>query len=159
MTPLNQLHLVESRRSLFSVLCRSWRFIAPFKWHMACLCFVLLLSIPLTLLTPLPLTLAVDSVVGTRPLPPFLQAWIPPDVRSSTSGLMIVVSAAYIGIALCMHLQAMVLWILSSYTGERLIYAFRSRLFEHLQRICSSYHEAQGPTDSVYPVSSMTLHR
>jgi ATP-binding cassette, subfamily B, bacterial len=152
MTPLNQLHLVESRRSSFSVLCRSWRFIAPFKWHMACLCFVLLLSVPLTLLTPLPLTLAVDSVVGTRPLPPFLQAWIPPDVRSSTSGLMIVVSAAYIGIALCMHLQAMVLWILSSYTGERLIYAFRSRLFEHLQRICWSYHEAQGPTDSVYRI-------
>src|SRR5512144_3057361 len=98
MTPLNQLHLAESRSSSFSVLYRSWRFIAPFKWHMACLCFVLLLSIPLTLLTPLPLTLAVDSVVGTRPLPSFLQAWIPPVMLSSTSVLMFVVSAAYIGI-------------------------------------------------------------
>ena len=150
MLPTN--HLVESRRSAFSLLCRALSFIAPFKWQLACLCVVLLLSIPLNLLTPLPLTLAVDSVVGTRPLPLVLQAWIPPDVRSSPAALMIVVSAAYIGIALCIHLQAMTLLILSSYIGERLIYAFRSRLFEHLQRICWSYHEAHGPTDSVYRI-------
>jgi len=152
MSSPNQIHPVENRRSTFSLLRRTWSVIAPFRWQLACLCFVLLLSIPLNLLTPLPLTLAIDSVVGTRPLPPLIQAWIPSDVRSSTAALMIVVSAAYIGIALCIHLQAMVLWILSSYTGERLIYAFRSQLFEHLQRICWSYHEAHGPTDSVYRI-------
>lgn len=152
MSPAHQMHPVESRRSSLSLLRRLWSFIAPFKWQVACLCVVVLSSIPLNLLTPWPLTMAIDSVVGTRPLPPLLQTWIPADVRSSTVALMMVVSAAYIGIALCTHLQAMTLLILSSYTGERLIYAFRSRLFEHLQRICWSYHEAQGPMDSVYRI-------
>jgi ATP-binding cassette, subfamily B, bacterial len=149
MSSSDQISSAESRRSTFGLLRRLWSFVAPFQWHLG---LVLALSIPLNLLTPLPLTLAIDSVVGTRPLPPILQAWIPFHVQSSTAGLMIVVSAAYIGIALCIHLQAMVLWILSSYIGERLIYAFRSRLFEHLQRICWSYHEAHGPTDSVYRI-------
>jgi ATP-binding cassette, subfamily B, bacterial len=122
----------------------------PFRVQLGCLTVVVLFSIPLSLLTPLPLTLAVDSVIGTRPLPPMLQAWIPSEVQSSPGALLILVCGAYVGIALCIHLQSRVLWLLSSYTGERLIYAFRRRLFEHLQRICASYHEAHGPSDSVY---------
>jgi ATP-binding cassette subfamily B protein len=119
---------------------------------MACLTAVLLLSIPLSLLTPLPLTVAVDSIIGTRPLSPALRAWIPSDIASSGSAMLLFVAAAYVVIALCNHLQAMALWVLSSYTGERLIYSFRSRLFEHLQRICVSYHDVHGPSDSVYRI-------
>jgi ATP-binding cassette subfamily B protein len=125
---------------------------APFRVQLACLAFVVLSSIPLNLITPLPLTLAVDSVIGVRPLPEVLQAWLPSHARSSAEGLLFFVCVAYIGIALCVHLQSLTLWLLSSYTGERLIYAFRHRLFEHMQRICASYHEAHGPTDSVYRI-------
>jgi ATP-binding cassette subfamily B protein len=125
---------------------------APFRAQLACLTFVILISIPLNLLTPLPLTLAVDSVIGNRPLPELLQRWLPAEVQSSTGTLLIFVCAAYVGIALCIHLQSMVLWLLSSYTGERLIYVFRHRLFEHLQRVCASYHECHGATDSVYRI-------
>jgi ATP-binding cassette, subfamily B, bacterial len=112
----------------------------------------MLLSIPLSLLTPLPLTFAVDSIIGTHPLPPFLRAWIPSEMQSSMTALLILVSFTYVGIALCSQLQAMAVWILSSYTGERLIYSFRGRLFEHLQRICVSYHDLHGPADSVYRI-------
>jgi ATP-binding cassette, subfamily B, bacterial len=125
---------------------------APFRAQLACLTLVILISIPLNLLTPLPLTLAVDSVIGNRPLPELLQRWLPAEVQSSTGTLLIFVCAAYVGIALCIHLQSMVLWLLSSYTGERLIYVFRHRLFEHLQRVCASYHECHGATDSVYRI-------
>jgi ATP-binding cassette subfamily B protein len=125
---------------------------APFRLQLAALAAVVLLSIPLSLLTPLPLTLAVDSVIGERPLPPVLQTWLPADAQASTGSLLFFVCAAYVGIALCVHLQSLTLWLLSSYTGERLIYAFRHRLFEHMQRICASYHEAHGPTDSVYRI-------
>lgn len=134
------------------LLRRAWPFIAPFSAQLTCLGAVVLLSIPLSLLTPLPLTLAVDSVIGTRPLPDVLQAWIPAEVQASAGALLVLVCTAYIAIAFCIHLQSMALWVLSSYTGERLIYAFRHRLFEHLQRICASYHEAHGPTDSVYRI-------
>ena len=147
-----RIYPADNRRSSVYLLRRAWPFIAPFRGQLTCLCFVVLLSIPLSLLTPLPLTLAVDSVLGTKPLPVWLQAWLPPTVSSSPGSLLFFVCAAYIGVALLIHAQSMVLWLLSSYTGERLIYAFRQRLFEHLQRICASYHDAHGPTDSVYRI-------
>jgi len=142
----------DRTRTSLNLLRRAWPFIAPYRGHLACLTLAVLLSIPLNLLTPLPLTLAVDSVIGDKPLPAFLQSWIPVDVQTSTGTLLLFMCLAYVGIALCIHLQNMAVWLLSSYTGERLIYAFRHRLFEHLQRICASYHEAHGPTDSVYRI-------
>jgi ATP-binding cassette, subfamily B, bacterial len=142
----------DQHPSTLYLLRRAWPFIAPFRAQLGALTVVALLSIPLSLLTPLPLTLAVDSVIGVRPLPRFLVGWLPADVQSSSGTLLLFVCTAYVAIALCIHLQSMALWLLSSYTGERLIYAFRQRLFEHLQRICASYHEVHGPTDSVYRI-------
>jgi ATP-binding cassette subfamily B protein len=142
----------DQRRSSLFLLRRAWPFIAPFRAQLACLGIIVLLSIPLSLLAPWPLTVAIDTVLGGRPLPRLLQAWLPTEIQSSTGGLLLLVCAAYVGIAFCIHLQSLALWILSSYTGERLIYSFRHRLFEHLQRICASYHEAHGPTDSVYRI-------
>ena len=110
----------DQNRSALQLLRRLWPFLAPFRAQLACLAVVVLLSIPLNLITPLPLTLAVDSVIGDRPLPHVLQAWLPPDVRSSTGSLLLFVCIAYVGIALCIHLQSLTLWLLSSYTGERL---------------------------------------
>jgi len=142
----------DQHRSTLYLLRRAWPFMAPFRGHLTALTVVVLLSIPLSLLTPLPLTLAVDSVIGARPLPEFLAGWLPAGVQSSPGTLLLFMCAGYVAIALCMHLQSMALWLLSSYTGERIIYAFRHRLFEHLQRICASYHEEHGPTDSVYRI-------
>ncbi|HSC57829.1 MAG TPA: ABC transporter transmembrane domain-containing protein [Nitrospira sp.] len=142
----------DQGRSTLPLLRRAWPFIAPFRLHLTCLTVVTLLSIPLNLIAPLPMTLAVDSIIGQRPLPYALQAWLPADVQSSTGMLLLLVCASYVVIALCIHLQSLTLWLLSSYTGERLIYAFRHRLFEHMQRICASYHDAHGPTDSVYRI-------
>ena len=127
----NGVNPQDSNRSSLNLLRRAWPFMAPFRAQLACLTFVVLMSIPLNLLTPLPLTLAVDSVIGTRPLPSFLQSWIPDALEDSTGGLLLFVCTAYVGIALCIHLQSLALWVLSSYTGERLIYSFRHRLFEH----------------------------
>ena len=142
----------DHRLSALALFRRLWPFLRPFRGQLAALTAVLLLSIPLNLLTPLPLTVAVDSVIGTRPLPTLLREWLPTGVQSSSTLLLLVVCAAYIGIALCIHLQGMALWVLSSYTGERLIYGFRKQLFEHLQRVCPSYHELHGPLDSVYRI-------
>lgn len=140
----------QHQRTTSDLLRRLWTVIAPFRLKLTCLCAVVLLSIPLNLLTPVPLTLAVDSIIGSRPLPSLLQPWVPASMQQSTTTLLILMFTAYVGIALCIHLQGMVLWLLSSHTGERMIFAFRSQLFEHLQHICSSYHDTHGPADSVY---------
>src|SRR5690349_24978134 len=103
----------DQQVSCLYLLRRAWPFIAPFRSQLAALTAVVLLSIPLSLLTPLPLTLAVDSVIGVRPLPAFLQGWLPADVQSSPTVLLLFVCAAYVVIALCIHIQSMALWLLS----------------------------------------------
>ena len=45
--------------------------------HLAGIAFLSLLSMPLTLLYPLPLKIAVDSVLGQQPLPNFLVRFLP----------------------------------------------------------------------------------
>src|SRR6185503_2617172 len=128
---------------------RLWTLVAPFRLQLTGLCAVVLLSIPLSLLTPVPLTLAVDSIIGSRPLPALLQAWMPLSIQQSTTGLLLFIFFAFIGIALCIHLQGMVLCLLSSHAGERMILAFRSRLFEHLQHNAASIKQI--PIDVLIP--------
>ncbi|HEY7533439.1 MAG TPA: ABC transporter ATP-binding protein, partial [Nitrospiraceae bacterium] len=140
----------RDHRTSWELLRRLWTYISPFHWRLATLLVVMLSAIPLNLLKPFPLTLAVDSVIDSKPLPHFLQPWVPSLIQTSTTAMLTFVFSAYVIIALCNHLQGRVLWMLCSLTGERMILSFRSRLFEHLQRICTSYHDTKGSADSVY---------
>ncbi len=135
--------------SLTELFRRLWPIIQPFRWKLLWVWAMAMLSIPLTMLTPLPLTIAVDSIVGSRPLPAFLEG-AGVGTGSDPATLLPLVLAAFVLIALATHLQGLALWRLSSHTGERLILSFRARLFEHLQHLCVSYHDQHGPMDSVY---------
>jgi ATP-binding cassette subfamily B protein len=124
--------------------------VRPYWLHLLGIFILSLLSIPLALLTPLPLKLAVDSVIGSEPLPPMINGLIPTGAGSSESTLLITVLTLSLGIALLSQLRGFALWMLSSYAGERLIYRFRDRLFTHLQHLSVSYHEVRGGADSLY---------
>lgn len=135
----------------FAALTRQlWRLIAPFRGRLALILLVTLTAIPLSLLTPVPLKIAVDSILGSRPLPPALDAVTPSSMVQSQGAMLVFVFGMYVVIMLANQVQGLALWRLSSYTGERMILAFRSRLFEHLQRLCVSYHDEHGPADSAY---------
>jgi ATP-binding cassette subfamily B protein len=122
----------------------------PFWLHLAGIFLLSLVSIPLALLAPLPLKIAVDSVIGSQPLPSLLQALLPPFIVSSDTVLLFFTFALCLAIAGLIHVQGLGIWMLSSYTGERLILHFRRRLFEHMQRLSISYHETKGAADSMY---------
>src|SRR6266699_1449963 len=66
-----------------------------------------LLATPLALLTPLPLKIAVDSVLGSRPLPHFLGVLVPATVTTSPFVLLAFVAALTLLIALLTQLQAL----------------------------------------------------
>ncbi|HJS43043.1 MAG TPA: ABC transporter transmembrane domain-containing protein, partial [Gemmatimonadales bacterium] len=126
---------------------------AQFSWRtIAVLLLVGLLASPLALLTPLPLKIAVDSVLGSRPLPPFLDALLPTSAWRSSSALMAVVAALAILIALTTQLQAAAQKYLTALAGERLQLDFRVRLFRHLERLSLTYHDKIGTSDSVYRI-------
>jgi len=105
-----------------------------------------LLSLPLTLLYPLPLRLVVDNVLSQRPLPPFLANIFP--LHSAE----FVAIALVLGIAVVVNLQGLASWWLQTYVGEKLVWDFRAKLLNHVQRLPLSFHDRYGATDSVYRI-------
>src|SRR2546427_12537955 len=90
-----------------------------------------LLSSLLTLLTPLPLKIAVDSVIGSHPVPGFLNALLPAAVFHSPTAMLALATGLLVVIALLSHLQGLASSALRTYTGENLVLAFRAQLFRH----------------------------
>jgi ATP-binding cassette subfamily B protein len=122
----------------------------PYWLHIGGIFLLSLLATPLALLTPLPLKIVIDSVIGSHPAPRLLVALLPAGVAHS-HGLALAVGLT-VAIGLLVHLQALGGWLLQTYTGEKLILGFRSQLFRHVQRLSLSYHDAKGTSDSLYRI-------
>src|SRR5215471_18526788 len=126
--------------------------VRPYWPLLACTFLVSLSSIPVVLLAPLPLKIAVDSVIGTKPVPKFLAWALPQFVFDSTSALLIFVIVLFLIISLLYQLQLMCTSLLRTYTGERLVLGFRARLFQQAQRLSVAYHDARGAADSAFRI-------
>jgi ATP-binding cassette subfamily B protein len=118
--------------------------------HLAGIAGLSFLSLPLTLLYPLPLKIAVDSVLGQQPLPDFLQRFLPAN-RPHIVALEFAVGLLLF-ISVLVNLQGLVSWWLSTYTGEKLVWDFRAQLLNHVQRLPLAFHDRYGATDSVYRI-------
>jgi ATP-binding cassette subfamily B protein len=129
---------------LWRVLCESRASSGP----LVAIAGLSLLSLPLTLLYPLPLRLVVDNVLGGAPLPNFLAKL---SVHSKGSALFLAI-AVLLGTAVIVNLQGLAGWWLQTYTGERLVWDFRAKLLNHVQRLPLSLLERYGATDSVYRI-------
>ena len=119
--------------------------------HILGLFLLSLLSIPIALLTPLPLKLVVDSVVGSHPLPLFLQE-IGLAARPDPENVLLFAVGLTIALALLSGLQALANYMLRIHAGEQLTLSFRAKLFRHIQRLSMSYHDSTGVNDSTYRI-------
>jgi ATP-binding cassette, subfamily B, bacterial len=118
--------------------------------HLAGIALLSVLSLPLTLLYPLPLKIAVDSVLGQQALPHFLLSWLP---QSHSYALALGFAVALlIAISLIVNLQSFAAWWLQTYTGEKLVWDFRAELLNHVQRLPLHFHDRYGSHDSVYRI-------
>lgn len=124
----------------------------PYWPHVAGVFLVSLLSTPLALLTPLALKIAIDSVIGSHPLPGFVNALLPSAVARSDKALLIFVVVLFVAVALLTQLQQLGTSLLRTYTGERLVLGFRSQIFRHAQRLSLSYHDTKGTADTTYSI-------
>ena len=116
----------------------------PYWLQLAAIVALDLLAVPLALLTPLPLKIAIDSALGDRPLPAPLD-------RLGASALAVAVGGV-VAVALASELQKFLTWLLQSWTGEKLVLGFRARLFGHVQRLSLAYHDTRGTSDALYRV-------
>jgi ATP-binding cassette subfamily B protein len=124
----------------------------PFWTRILGVFLVSILAVPLALLTPVPLKLAVDNVIGDRPLPGFLAAVVPDGFEHSSSSLLLLVSFMFAAVAVLTQVQELLQTVLQTSTGEKLILRFRSRLFAQAQRLSLLYHDRVGTADSTYRV-------
>jgi ATP-binding cassette, subfamily B, bacterial len=131
---------------------RLLRLARPHTKPLAGLLLLDLLESLLVLLTPLPLKIIVDSVVGSRPVPGFLGRVLPAAITGSAVALLVFAVALLIVVALLTNLQAMASALLRAWVGERLVLGFRGDLFRHAQRLSLSYHDAAGTADATYRI-------
>ena len=111
-----------------------------------------LLAMPLNLLLPVPMMLAVDSVIGSQPLPAVLSSWLPDAFASTTAGRLLVLSLLVIAIAVLTQAQKLGNWLLQTYTGEKLCVDFRALLLRQSQRLSLLYHDMAGSSDAIYRI-------
>jgi ATP-binding cassette subfamily B protein len=133
-----------------SVLLRSLRESRSCWPHLTGIALLSFLSLPLTLLYPVPLKIAVDNVLGSQPLPHWLissSPWSRPQAWALELSVLVL-----LGIALLINLQGLASWWLQTYTGEKLVWDFRARLLNHVQRLPLVFHDRYGATDSVYRI-------
>jgi len=131
---------------------RLWGEARGYQRHLAVLGVVELAAIPLMLLQPLPLKIVVDNVIGHEALPGFLRSVLPDAVASSAPRLLVTAVAMLVIVALLSLFQRLAEALLGTYTGEKLVLNFRSRLFAHVQELSLAYHDTKGTTDSTFRI-------
>jgi ATP-binding cassette, subfamily B, bacterial len=142
----------DRRRSDLALFRRLFEQARPYWMHLLLIFFLSLLSLPLALLTPLPLKIAVDYVLGNKPLPEFLVKLLPFFFTASKAGLLVLAVVLLLSVALLQNLEGFGSWVLQLYTGEKLVLDFRARLFRHVQRLSLLYHDTRGVADSLYRI-------
>jgi ATP-binding cassette subfamily B protein len=140
----------------YTLYRRLLRHARPYWPHVLALFLLGLLASPIALLNPVPLKIAVDSVLGSRPLPGFLQAALPEGITGSKQGVLLFAVALVVAVALVGRLRDLVYTLLKTYIGERLVLDFRGQLFDRAQRLSVSYHDTTGTADSVYRIQRDT---
>jgi len=140
------------RYSSISIYARLLRYALPdWPWLLLMLA-ISLAGTPLALLTPVPLQIAVDSVIGSKPLPAPLAAVLPTSVTGSATSLTLIVAAMIVLIALLSSFQQLVTAMVKTYVSERLVTRVRSQLFRHVQRLSLSYYDNKGTADTIYRI-------
>ena len=124
----------------------------PYWGHVAAIFALSLLATPIALVTPLPLKLAVDSALGSEPLPGWIAPFVPDALERSPAAVLVLAAAMILGVAILTQLQRASTSVLRTWTGEKLVLAFRALLFRHVQRISLSYHDRRGTADSTYRI-------
>ncbi len=131
----------------------SWRLLHqvwPYWPHIAGILLIDLVATPLSLLGPVPLKIVVDTVIGSQPLPPLLDALLPDSVIDSQLLLLGVATVLQVLIVFFNQLQTLGGYVLRTHTGERITLDFRARLFRHVQRLAFTFHDTRGTAESIY---------
>ncbi len=136
---------------MMSLIAWTWSCVRPYRGRMVTLSFIAAANITLGLLAPWPLKLVVDNVLAGHPLPAVLA---PLQLDSAAGGnpvtLLLIVVAGGLFLQILTQVVAMASTQFQVDTGQRLVYALRSRLLAHIQALSLRHHVVTRTADSVY---------
>src|SRR6266704_2727641 len=141
----------NSNRDL-ALYLRLFRWARPYWAHLVGLFLLSLLATPLALLAPLPLKIALDSGLGSKPFPHWIRPFMPAAFRLTPSSALLFAVGLLIAVTILAQIQTLALALLKTYTGEKVLLEFRSGLFGQMQRLSLSYHDVKGTAESLYNV-------
>src|SRR5438445_6591373 len=132
------------------MLRRVFAELRPYSVSILVLLIVSLSAIPITLITPLPIKLIVDNVLGTSAPPGYLSFLIPGGSQASTDYVLWLALGILIVSTILSYLQNLLNVWLTKKTGNRMTLDVRDRLFRQMQRLSIAYHDTKGSADSTY---------
>jgi ATP-binding cassette subfamily B protein len=138
-----------NKRGAFNQLLRLARSYWP---HLVAIFLLSLIAAPIALLLAFPLKIAVDNVIGGRPLPHVFEILTPAAIHGSKIGNLLLAVGLLLFLSLAMNLQSFASWLLQTYTGEKLVLDFRAQLFWHVQRMNLLFHDRRGASDVAYRI-------
>ena len=124
----------------------------PYRLHFVALFVVGLLASPIALLTPVPLRIVVDSVLGGRSVPALLRAFLPAAAIATPAAVLVTALGLLVLVAALNQAQQLAGTLLRTWVGERLVLNIRSRIVDHVQRLSLIYHDSRGTSDSLYRI-------
>ncbi len=112
-----------------------------------------LIGIPLALLTPLPIKLVVDNVLGGDALHWALAWVVPPRWQGTAEGALGVVIGLSILVAFFAACHKALDWFVREYVAERMVLDFRGKLFLHALRTSALHHGSEGAHEPAYRIN------
>jgi ATP-binding cassette subfamily B protein len=109
-----------------------------------------LVATPLFMLYPIPLVIAVDSVLSDKPLPGPVDTILPDSVTRTQ--LLLFAAALQVLVVLLADLQSLAQGVLRARIDESLKLRLRSRLLAHVQQLSFAFHDRRGTADSLYRI-------
>jgi len=121
------------------------------QWRLLSVTIAAMLGVTLiTLATPWPLKVIVDSVLGDRPAP----GWITAVTGNLGHRSLLWVAAVMLVVVVVVgQLLALATQYLSQLLGQRLVLKLRCRLWSRLQRLSLSFHDNNSTGDLIYRVT------
>ena len=135
-----------------ALLRRTIRHTKGFRRHIVVVALLSLAGAPLALLTPIPLKVAVDSVLGDQALPGVVQVIAPSALENSSFRVLLLAALLQVVVITLMQAQAMGLYVLQTLTEERMTLRLRARLMNHAQKLSFAFHDDRGTADSIYRI-------
>jgi subfamily B ATP-binding cassette protein MsbA len=128
------------------------RLLRPY-WKLLTVAFgAMLIQAAADLLEPWPLKIIFDHVLGSKPMPESLAAWMPTD--ATPLAVLNVAAVAVIGIAVIGAIGAYTEKYLSTAVAKHVGYDLRHMLYHHVQRLSLSFYEQRQTGDMVVRLTS-----